>query len=1834
MKTRILLALVLLLTATCALGQTAPACNGVDATTGALVYFAFGSTTASPACTDYFGKANYANSPLPVGPVDTSVTGFTIMKGGNNYSLTPAVTITDFYGITPNVITCTATVSAGRIIGIGGCSASTPDFMAPVVNITDTTGSGAIVLAKLASAASGGMRKFIDPMPDLKAALGVPDTTTFPGSVGNPAADFYVIGLVEYSTNLHTDLPLTKLRGYCQLAAPAYTACVAGQPTYLGPVILAKKDRPVRVLFKNMLPVGTAGNLFIPVDKTYMGADLNPDGQPYLQTRATLHLHGGATPWISDGTPHQWTVPAGDWQTPIKAPTDPAADNLNRGVSTRSVPDMWFDGSGALIPSCAEKSSCAVASATTDPGNGNMTFYWTNQQGGRLMFYHDHAYGLTRLNVYVGEAAGYLLADPVEEDLLQAATVPGTLGATVGGTTPADLGHVIPLVIQDKSFVPSAQQLAAQDPTWNMIAGGGTTPGTTNPGDLWFPHVYMPNQNPNDTMGGSNAFGRWDYGAWFFPPQTSLTAANPPSAVTIPCVSAAFPGQLLAPTSAHPAGGCPITPNPSGVPEGFMDTPLVNGKAYPVLHVNPEAYRFHILSAANDRTLNLSLFLACGSGGSAAAINCSAPGAPGNEVPMVPAVRGGLGTAGYVWPDQLDGRDGGVPDSSAMGPAFVQIGTEGGLLPNVSVIPPTPVGFEYGRRSITVLNISSHGLLLGPAERADAIVDFSGLGGKTLILYNDAPAPVPAFDARIDYYTGDADAVETGGAPTTLPGYGPNTRTIMQIVVDSVPQTCGAAPAPPCFSLTALQAALPAAFKATQPVPIVPEPTYPTASGGNSAVASYAGIQDNSLTFTPNVALNLTEPCNPPLAGCVNFDQKAIQELFTLDYGRMNATMGTEIPLTTFQNQTTIPYGYVDWPTEIFQDGQTQLWKLTHNGVDTHFIHFHLFNVQVINRIGWDGVVKPPDDNELGWKDTVRMNPLEDIVFALTPFSQKLPFPLPDSIRSMDVTMPDTVADLNISGLDPNSGNATISNINRPVNFGWEYVWHCHILGHEENDMMRPMSFQVAPPAPTNLLAAAPTPLTPGVMLAWTDNSASETSFTVQRDTVPTFDSTALTSFTIDANAANPNFASTLGFNTLGYGQAVTFNDTGVVTGNTYFYRVQAQDDFTDKSPLVTPFQTVTMLSAWSNIATVNANPLTPTVTFTGAPASAAYNSSFVVTATTNSSSIPTITGTPGVCSVGAVSGTAASASATVTMTSGTGTCSVTANWLADSFFAGTSATQTTLATLATPVVTFTGAPANAAYLSTFTVTATTSAGVAPSVTGNTVCSAGTVSGTSPATAPITMNSGTGTCTLTANWLATTNYAAASLTLSTTATLATPTIAWGPLAAITYGTALSGTQLNATASFNGSPVAGTFVYTPAAGTVLGAGNRTLSVTFTATDTVSFASATTTVSLVVNQAPLSITASSPTMIYGGPVPAITPIYSGLVNGETTVPTPPTCLTAATSASPASPPTIASTCSGAVAPNYAITYVAGVVTINKATSATTITSNLPNPSIVGQIVTVAFRVAPQFIGTPTGNVTVAASTGETCTGAVSAGVGSCTLTFRTGGPRTLTATYAGDTNFLTSQSAGARQVVSGLSLSTFSLLFGNQLVGTASANQTVTLANVGTTTITISNITWSANFSDTNNCGGSLAPGRSCRINVRFVPTTTGVLTGTLTITDSDPSSPQKVTLTGTGVAPVLSLSNNALAFGNQPVRVTSAAQSVTVSNTGTGPLTINNIGLNGGNSNQFSQSNNCPGTLAVGASCTVNVTFRPTSRGTKSANITVNVAAPATSRSVALTGTGI
>jgi FtsP/CotA-like multicopper oxidase with cupredoxin domain len=1540
----------------------------------------------------------------------------------------------------------------------------------------------------------------------------------------------------------------------------------------------------VRVLFKNLLPAGVGGNLFIPVDTTFMGANLP-------QNRATLHLHGGATPWISDGTPHQWTTPEND------APMN--------GPSTASVPDMYFAG-GSIVPFCTASvtNNCFTpgnpatlpAGATNVPPAGDMTFYWTNQQGGRLMFYHDHSYGITRLNVYAGEAAGYLLVDPAEENALAAATVPGTVTAT------PDLTHLIPLVIQDKTFVPGKAQLDAQDPTWDGNFGATPLSATGSNGDLWFSHVYMTNQDPSDP-GGANGFGRWDYGAWFFPPMTSLTAANPPTAVTIPCTSSAFPGQVLAASAANPLSGCPIIPNPSGTPESFMDTPVVNGKAYPVLHVAPAAYRFQVLSAGNDRSWNLSWFIADATqGNTEVAMLPAAPPANGLPIPLCGAINpvavpsltlgldqglldstgnplNGTGLVAGCWPNYgpqpgipapqtmwaADGRLGGTPDPRNAGPAWIQIGTEGGLLPAPVVIPPTPINYEQNTRSITITSVAVHGLWLGPAERADVIVDFSKFAGKTLILYNDAPTPAPAFDSRLDYFTGDGDQTPIGGAPNTQPGYGPNTRTIMQVVVD------GTAPNSVPFSLPALKAAFastataPGIFAATQPTTIVPEAAYNSAY--NSVFPNtYGPIFANALTFNPIAPLTFESLLTPEPSQCgstvlptqcASLNHKAIQELFTLDYGRMNATLGTELPNVNFQNQTTIPLGYVDPPTEIVRQGDTQIWKITHNGVDSHFIHFHLFNVQVINRVGWDGSLRPPDANEMGWKDTVRMNPLEDILVALQPITPQLPWPIPNSIRQPDVM------NMNMfTNLDPFSNNGAAT-VNTPNNFGWEYVWHCHILGHEENDMMRPIVWQVPPPDPSNFVVAAANG--GGVAISFTDNSANETGFTIQRD--------------IDAAFTNP-VSIAVGpsptLNAVGegtdYGSTITVTDTPSVTpGTPLYYRVRAVDDGY-KTPFMQSYNvTPPVLSNWVGPVTITPVPI----------AQISVTALAFGTVPVGNSTTTLANGTPATVVIKNVG----TADMTISMTN-----------------SGANPLDFTYAACASPIT-----PGQSC---SFTVS------FAPS-NGGPESALLTVSTNDPAhlTIPVTMT-GTGI-------------------VGTAMTVAAPAITYGQNGAVTVSVAATiGASVPAgsvtLAVDGGAPtsqllVAGSANFTLTTPT---AGSHTLVANYAAQS--GFQGSTANGTLVVNPAPLTITAGSGTMFYGGPVPTITPSYSGFVLGQmpaTALTTQPTCSTAATSTSNVG--SYRSSCSGAVAPNYLITLVNGTVIIGQATSTTVIVSNLPSPAILGQIVTVTYKVTPQFAGSLFGGgVTVKASTNESCTAAATAGA--CTLTFATGGPRTITATYSGDTNVGASASAPVNQMVSNISLSTFSLLFGNQLVNTTSATQTVTVSNVGTTPITFASIVPTANFQYTSNCN-TLAAGRSCRINVSFRPATTGVINGTLTITDSDATSPQVVTLTGTGVQALASLSPASLTFGPIPRRTSSQPQTVTLQNTGTATLTVNNVNFGGTNPARFAQTNNCT-TLAPGATCTINVTFSSNGAGTFSAILRVYDNAPGSPQTVAVTGT--
>jgi FG-GAP-like repeat/Abnormal spindle-like microcephaly-assoc'd, ASPM-SPD-2-Hydin/FG-GAP repeat len=200
---------------------------------------------------------------------------------------------------------------------------------------------------------------------------------------------------------------------------------------------------------------------------------------------------------------------------------------------------------------------------------------------------------------------------------------------------------------------------------------------------------------------------------------------------------------------------------------------------------------------------------------------------------------------------------------------------------------------------------------------------------------------------------------------------------------------------------------------------------------------------------------------------------------------------------------------------------------------------------------------------------------------------------------------------------------------------------------------------------------------------------------------------------------------------------------------------------------------------------------------------------------------------------------------------------------------------------------------------------------------------------------------------------------------------------------------------------------------------------------------------------------------------------------------------------------------------------------------------------------------------------------------------------------------------------------------------SLSFGNVALNTQSTAQTVTITNTGTAVLTISNITITGQFAQSQTCVGTLDPGTSCPISVTFNPTSAGAQSGSLIVTDTAPNSPQTVTLSGTGVSPTLTVLPATLSFGSIAVGGSpSASQTVTVTNTSSVSATIVNVVVGGSNAGDFSQTNTCGGPLAAGANCTASVQFAPTAAGSRTASLTVTSNAVGSPQSITMTGTGV
>ena len=302
---------------------------------------------------------------------------------------------------------------------------------------------------------------------------------------------------------------------------------------------------------------------------------------------------------------------------------------------------------------------------------------------------------------------------------------------------------------------------------------------------------------------------------------------------------------------------------------------------------------------------------------------------------------------------------------------FLVLGTEAGFLPTVVTVPS----------NVPFNGTAGGSLLLAPAERSDVLFDFSAHAGQKIILYTDTPAPFPGGDPRNDYFPGLNPNKNPVNA-TTLPGFGPNTRVIMR------------------FNVVA-------------------------ATG-----------KDAPLTITPNTSLAAgNDPLQVPLGVTtlppgVPVRQLTLNET-TDEHGRLIQYLGTNVAVSPGLFGRT----YMETPTEVVQNGTTEVWQIANLTADTHPIHFHLVNVQIISRQpfgakqyagtpGLTGQAMPPAPSEQGWKETVRMNPGEVTTVIMQFNLPKVP----------GVAIP----------ASPRTG-------------GNEYVWHCHILEHEEHDMMRPL---------------------------------------------------------------------------------------------------------------------------------------------------------------------------------------------------------------------------------------------------------------------------------------------------------------------------------------------------------------------------------------------------------------------------------------------------------------------------------------------------------------------------------------------------------------------------------------------------------------------------------------------------------------------------------------------------------------------------------------------------------------------------------------------------------
>jgi spore coat protein A len=380
-------------------------------------------------------------------------------------------------------------------------------------------------------------------------------------------------------------------------------------------------------------------------------------------------------------------------------------------------------------------------------------------------------------------------------------------------------------------------------------------------------------------------------------------------------------------------------------PEAFFNVMVVNGVSWPQLDVEPDVYRFRLLNGSNSRFLNLAMFEVTGPG-----------------------------------PDGIYGT---ADDTLGAELPFYQIGAEQSLLPAVVMVS---TGFKTvlpGNGKIPTLTAAAspdEALLMGLAERADVLVDFSQVDPGTVIrMVNTAP------DAPF------------GGFPD-VPADPATTGQVMQFLVTADDLAVGeAATAPQDLKLK-----LPDLNDRANGPPIK-NSTRDLALLEEESLQICATIRPNGqIVYDPDAT---PDPNNPGTCVITTTGTLAASAPFAPKAAVLGINGSTPTPTVTL------------WSDPIETNpglGDTETWELWNWSADAHPIHLHLVKFKVVDREPFDPVTaalqgaRPPEATEAGWKDTVIAYPGE------------------------------------------------VTRVNATFDIAGLYVWHCHIVEHEDNEMMVP----------------------------------------------------------------------------------------------------------------------------------------------------------------------------------------------------------------------------------------------------------------------------------------------------------------------------------------------------------------------------------------------------------------------------------------------------------------------------------------------------------------------------------------------------------------------------------------------------------------------------------------------------------------------------------------------------------------------------------------------------------------------------------------------------------